>query len=254
MKCCIFWSWCNLDNVGGLWNFGNIGNLWCCWMSLGLNFVGIQVVKNFGKVGDLWYLLDELFLEFWGALKLWRICFVGLVEQNHDECGRFVGMCNLWQNFVGMSMEKFCGYEIFFLWIWYFCNCTWTWSCGNFFQWHGYGKNLVVVYGHVKNFGCGKIWRGIDFFVVGHWLFFFLGSWEFFGHDFGHGKFFGHVILVMEIFWTHDSGHGKFFGHVILVMGNVLDIWFWSWEFFGHVETLNEISLEFTWWGLVVSI
>ena len=59
-------------------------------------------------------------------------------------------------------------------------------------------------------------------------FFFFLGSWEFFGHDFGHGKFFGHVILVMEIFWTHDSGHGKFFGHVILVMGNVLDIWFWS--------------------------
>ena len=29
----------------------------------------------------------------------------------------------------------------------------------------GYGNNLVVVYGHVKNFGCGKIWWGIDFLL-----------------------------------------------------------------------------------------
>ena len=25
-----FWSLCNFDNVNGLWNFGNVGNLWCC--------------------------------------------------------------------------------------------------------------------------------------------------------------------------------------------------------------------------------
>jgi len=39
-----------------------------------------------------------------------------LVDQIHDECGRFLGMCNLWQNFVGVSIDKFassknfCGY------------------------------------------------------------------------------------------------------------------------------------------------
>ena len=37
--------------------------------------------------------------------------------------------------------------------------CAWSWK-----------KDLVVVYGHVKNFDCG-FWWGIDFFVViGHWL------------------------------------------------------------------------------------
>jgi len=29
---CYYWSWCNLDNVGGLWNFDNVDRLWCCWM------------------------------------------------------------------------------------------------------------------------------------------------------------------------------------------------------------------------------
>ena len=35
---------------------------------------------------------------------------------------------------------------------------------------HGHGKFLVVVYGHVKNLGCGKILVGhwFDFVVVGH--------------------------------------------------------------------------------------
>ena len=50
---------------------------------------------------------------------------------------------------------------------------------------------------------------------------------NFCGCDFDHGKFFGHVILVMgKFFWTCDFGHRKFF--------------------FDHVETLNETSLEFT--------
>ena len=41
-----------------------------------------------------------------------------------------------------------------------------------FFRWHGYGKILAVVYGHAKNFGCGKIlvvvtfWWGIDFLLL----------------------------------------------------------------------------------------
>ena len=70
-----------------------------------------------------------------------------------------------------------------------------------FFRWHGYEKNLVAVYGHVKNFGCGKIWWGIDFFFFFFlWDFDFLGVWE----------FFGHVILVMGIFWAYDFGHENF--------------------------------------------
>ena len=184
------------------------------------------------------------------ALKSWKIYCVGLVEQNHDKCGRFVGMCNLWQNFCGMSMENFLwiwyfGYKnIFvgyvmldhekFVWLWFwicrnFCDCTWTWLMWEFFWWHGYGKILVVVYGHVKNFGCGKIWWGFDFLVCGTLT--FLGTWEFFGHvvlgmrifwtcDLVMGIFFGHVILVLRIFsWTWGFGYGHFFGHVILGMG-----------------------------------
>ena len=82
-----------------------------------------------------------------------------------------------------------------------------------FFRWHGYEKNLVAVYGHVKNFGCGKIWWGIDFF-----FFFFLGLC---------------LFVRMGIFWTWDFGHGIFFfffllreifDHVVLVMENFLDM------------------------------
>ena len=65
-----------------------------------------------------------------------------MVEQNHDECGRFVGMCNLWQNFVGMSMEKFCGYEIFFC------------GYGIFAIVHGHGHVEIFSNGMVM----GKIW------------------------------------------------------------------------------------------------
>ena len=31
---------------------------------------------------------------------------------------------------------------------------------------HGYGKNLVVVYGHMKNFDCGKTFGGALIFLV----------------------------------------------------------------------------------------
>ena len=30
LKCVFFFLWCNLDNVGGLWNFDNVGKLLCC--------------------------------------------------------------------------------------------------------------------------------------------------------------------------------------------------------------------------------
>ena len=66
----------------------------------------------------------------------------------------------LWKNFVGyvriylyMNLwEFFLGHVEIFL--------------------HGYRKILVVVYGHVKNLGRGKILVGhwFDFVLVGHWL------------------------------------------------------------------------------------
>ena len=40
--------WCNLDNVGGLWNFYNVGKLWCCWINFGLDFGSIGIVKILG--------------------------------------------------------------------------------------------------------------------------------------------------------------------------------------------------------------
>ena len=60
-------------------------------------------------------------------------------------------------------------------------------------------KNLVVVYGHVKNFDCGEIRWGIDFLLWG-----------------------------IGLFWVHD----------FFVMQNFLDMWLLvvrillAWEFF----------------------
>ena len=51
------------------------------------------------------------------------------------------------------------------------------------------GKKLVVVYGHVKSFGCGKIWWG-GALIFCRGTLTFLSTWE----------FFGHVVLVMGIF------------------------------------------------------
>ena len=176
-------------------------------------------------------LLDELWFRFW---EYWH-CekFVAdLDEYVRDASGKSLLSC---VNFVFMDMAKSCGYicrfgkfwswEKFYgheiliygkillgiwcwfmenLWLWFwicrnFRSRTWTWSCGNFFQWCGYGNNLVVVYGHVKNFGCGKIWWGIDFLL-----------WDI------------DIFRRMRIFWTCDFGHGNSYGnsfrHVILVM------------------------------------
>ena len=67
-----------LGNFGGLWNFDNVGTLWCCWMNFGLNFGSIGMVKNL--------------------------------------CCRFGWICSwcMWEKFVGMSklcfmdMKKLC--------------------------------------------------------------------------------------------------------------------------------------------------
>ena len=49
LKCCFFFFFYHgaiLGNFGGLWNFDNVGTLWCCWMNFGLNFGSIGMVKN----------------------------------------------------------------------------------------------------------------------------------------------------------------------------------------------------------------
>ena len=133
-------------------------------------------------------LLDEFWLGFWGhwshkivamlaicdvvgwtlawilgALKLWKISCVGLVEENHDECGRFVVMCNLWQNFVGISVKKFCGHGKF-LWIWK------NFMGMKFWLWKKYFVGYVML-DHKKS--------GYDFGHVGFfWL--CMDMWEFF--------------------------------------------------------------------------
>ena len=149
-----FLSWCNLDNVGGLWNFENVGSLWCCWMNFGLDFRSIGIVKNLCCA-----------LEWICSWYMWKSFLA---------CVNFV----LWtrQNFVGMCMDKFIGMKKFldmkfwqwkfFFWVcdvgswkifvvmilamWEFTCCAWT--C----------RKLSVGYlGHVETFVHGygkKIW------------------------------------------------------------------------------------------------
>ena len=67
------------------------------------------------------------------------------------------------------------------------------------------------MYGHVKNFGCGKIWWGIDFLL---WdIDIFRRMRIFWTCDFGHENF-----LDMEKCFVM-GGHGIFFGHVIFFVG-----------------------------------
>ena len=154
-------------------------------MSLGLNFGGIEVMKNFGNIGNLWCLLDELWLEFWGALKLWSFGNVRIYLCIGSTCRIFILLSGKCRNFFFLFSHS-CGK---------ICSCVWT--CENFWLWWNF---------------------------VGALFFFLLWDIDFF--FWAHGN-----LLVVGIFWTRDFGHGKFFG---------------------HVETLNETSLEFTLWGLVV--
>ena len=75
----LLWSWCNLGNVGGFWNFDNVGNLWCCWTNFSLDFGSIGIVKT-------------LCLTYRNAFILY--------------VGKLVGMCKL----CFMNMANFCGY------------------------------------------------------------------------------------------------------------------------------------------------
>ena len=156
--------------------------------------LGALKLWSFGNVGNLWCLLDELWLEFWELWNCEKICCVGLVEQNHDECGRFVGMCKalfygkilqvcalinlgVWANFVGIKlwlMEKFCwvcevsSWKILWLWFYLYENLfvhgqelvgifVWLfWTCRSF---------LCMV---MENFGscvwiCEKFWLWWNF-------------------------------------------------------------------------------------------
>ena len=88
-----FLSWCNLGNVGGLWNFDNVGSLWCCWMNFSLDFGSLGIVKNL-CYGLVWIC----------SWCMWEILL---------SCVNFVSWT--WQNFVGMGMDKFVGMK-FDLW------------------------------------------------------------------------------------------------------------------------------------------
>ena len=91
-------------------------------------------------------------------------------------------------------MEKFVGMKFWLrkillgMWCWFLENFAWLWK-----------KDLVIVYGHVKNFDCGEIRWGIDFLLWG-----------------------------IGLFWVHD----------FFVMQNFLDMWLLvvrillAWEFF----------------------
>ena len=67
--------------------FGNVGNLWSCWMNLGLNFRGIGIVKN------LCYRLG--WISSW---CMWDILWVCV-------------------NFISWIMAKFCRYVWINLWV-----------------------------------------------------------------------------------------------------------------------------------------
>ena len=125
----------------------------CCWHVMLLNelwleFWGIEVVKN---------LLYRLGWK--NSWWVWKICWhVSLTS---------------WalQNFVGMSMEKFCGCEKFF--------CI------------GYGTLIMVGFYWAWDFGYGNIFVGYVTLDHGKILWLWFWTWKIFGCGFGHGKFFG---------------------------------------------------------------
>ena len=78
-------------------NFGNVGNLWCCWMNFGLDFGGIEIVKKL-LYGFRW-------IHSWYMREILLACV------------KFISWT--WQNFVGMSMEEFCEHRKI-LWVWGF--------------------------------------------------------------------------------------------------------------------------------------
>ena len=172
----------------------------CCWHVMSLNelwleFRGIVVVKN---------LLCRL--GWTNSWWVWKIC----CHVNHTS--------RALQNFVGMSMEKFCiGHGTLI-------TASFCWA-------HGYGNIFVGYVMLDMDFFC--FFNGYDF---GHGKFLWLWFWtcrNFFGCDFdldmekfsfvvyGYGKFFlvmyGHGKKMLRLFWTWEKK---------------IWLWFWTWEIF----------------------
>ena len=128
---CYYGSWCNLGNIGGLWNFDIVGKLWCCWMNFGLDFGSIGIGKNL-CCRLVWICSWCMWEKFVGMGKL---CFMDMAK--------FLWVCawiNLWvwANFVGMKllvmenfvamwcwfMKNFCGYDFGYVRIYLLCMDT----------------------------------------------------------------------------------------------------------------------------------
>ena len=173
LNCCIFWSWFNLNNVWWVMNFGNVGNLWCCWMNFDLNFGDIEVVRN------LWCRL--------GWIHLWCMWEILLA------CVKFISWT--WQNFVGMEIF-FCGYGKI-LWV------------SDFGLWNIFVRYVMLDHGNFCDcdFGHGKF-SVVILIMENFWLWFW--SWGFFGRVynviFGVGIFW--TNFGMGIFLTCDFGMG----------------------------------------------
>ena len=188
--------------------FGNVGNLWCCWMNFVLDFGGIGIVK---------ILCCKLAWTYsWYMCEILLACvnFISWTWQNFCGYGKFSW---IWKNFYGheiLVMEKFCWvYDVGswkILWLWF-------WICGNLFvHGHGHVEFFFDGYlGHVGIFSWWLFWTCREFFGCA-WL------WEKFDSCvwtcekiFDCGKIFGGGI-VFFVFWLWEF----------------LDMWFWSWKFF----------------------
>ena len=150
-----------MDNVGGSLNFGNVGNLWYCWVNFGLDFGGMDIVKNL--------CCRFVWIYSWCTWEILLVCvnfiswtwqnFVGMNMENLWVYGRILWAWNFGYGniFVGYVMlnhgKKICGYDfghvgIFLLWFWRCRNFLWAfWTCRkNFDDYFGHvGKSLMVI-------------------------------------------------------------------------------------------------------------
>ena len=202
------WSWCNLGNVGGFWNFDNVVML-----------------------------LDELWFGFWEYWHCENFVF-DLYECVHDVCGNLWACVNFvwwtWKNFVGMSwiylwvLANLVGIVEIFFWV---CDTLFvpkvvgifSWTCRNFlFSW--LWKNLVVVWIYDK-FGSGDILvvHWFDFVVVGYWLGEYIYIYIYLGME-----IFGYMFWVMEIaklnFYVAEPQESRESPNVEKCMGNIVSL------------------------------
>ena len=189
-----FLSWFNLNNVWWVMNFGNVGNLWCCWMNFDLNFGDIEVVRN------LWCRL--------GWIHLWCMWEILLA------CVKFISWT--WQNFVGMEIF-FCGYGKI-LWV------------SDFGLWNIFVRYVMLDHGNFCDcdFGHGKF-SVVILIMENFWLWFW--SWGFFGHVctmwFLVWEFFWSCDFGMRIFWTWFLAWNEYIFFFLLVWKFGME-----WDFF----------------------